>query len=126
MYKDGTMANEFIGESLFEMTVPISSAYALTGFDIWAEAVEGKKFNEISEERMKKLREDWAESSLTRRDMIHKNYQVFKHNQQAFSNLLKKYEETYFTDKEINPLIELENIFLNEKEVQLAKSKNIV
>jgi len=81
MYKDGTMANEFIGESLFEMTVPISSAYALTGFDIWAEAVEGKKYNEISEERIKKLRQDWAESSLTRRDMIHKNYQVFKHNQ---------------------------------------------
>jgi hypothetical protein len=36
MYKDGTMANEFIAESLFEMTVPISSAYALTGFEIWA------------------------------------------------------------------------------------------
>jgi hypothetical protein len=55
MYRDGTMANEFISEALFEMTVPISSVYGPTGIVQWMEEVEGKKYEKISKERRAEL-----------------------------------------------------------------------
>jgi hypothetical protein len=97
MYRDGTMANEFIAEALFEMTVPISSVYGPTGVVQWIENIEGKKYEELNstEEgraRIKELTKQWEDGSIARREIVHRNYQVFKHNQQAFNNLLKKYE----------------------------------
>jgi hypothetical protein len=55
MYRDGTMANEFIAEALWEMTVPISSIYGPTGIVQWMEEVEGKKYKEITKERRDEL-----------------------------------------------------------------------
>ena len=125
MYRDGTMANEFIAEALFEMTVPISSIYGPTGLVQWMEDVEGKKYEEITKERRNELTKQWEDGSIARREIVHRNYQVFKHNQQAFNNLLKKYEQDYFTDNEENVIRNLEEIFLGDKgrEIGLTKTK---
>jgi hypothetical protein len=55
MYRNGSMANEFIGEALFEMDSHISSAYAPTDFMRWAEEKSGKKFTELSDSDRSKL-----------------------------------------------------------------------
>ena len=128
MYRDGTMANEFIAEALFEMTVPISSVYGPTGLVQWIEDVEGKKYEEITKERRAELTKQWEDGSIARREIVHRNYQVFKHNQQAFNNLLKKYEQNYFTDNEENVIRNLEEIFLGDKgrEKSLMQSRDII
>ena len=110
MYRDGTMANEFIAEALWEMTVPISSVYGPTGFSKWVEDTEGKSFEEVqkNEDRYKELKKQWDDGSISRREIVHRNYQVFKHNQQAFIDLLNKYEQNYFTDNEDNIIRNLE------------------
>lgn len=123
-YKNGEVANEFIGEALFELDTQISSAYAPTDFRRWAEDESGKKFTELSDSERNSLQARWKEASINRRDIIHRAYQVFKNNQQALSNLLKKHEEQYF-QKNDNILRELENIFIN-KESELTNSKNII
>lgn len=115
MYRDGTMANEFIAEALWEMTVPISSIYGPTGLVQWMEDVEGKKYEEISDDRRKELTKQWEDGSISRREIVHRNYQVFKHNQQAFINLLNEHEQNYFTDNEENVLRNLEQLFLGDK-----------
>ena len=115
MYRDGTMANEFIAEALWEMTVPISSVYGPTGIVQWMEEVEGKKYEEITKERRDELTKQWEDGSISRREIVHRNYQVFKHNQQAFIDLLNKYEQNYFTDNEDNIIRNLEQLFLGDK-----------
>jgi hypothetical protein len=115
MYRDGTMANEFIAEALFEMTVPISSVYGPTGLIQWMEDIEGKKYENITQDRRQELTKQWEDGSIARREIVHRNYQVFKHNQQAFNNLLKKYEQNYFTDNEENVIRNLEELFLGNK-----------
>ena len=115
MYRDGTMANEFIAEALWEMTVPISSVYGPTGLIKWMEDVEGKKYEEISDDRRKELTKQWEDGSISRREIVHRNYQVFKHNQQAFINLLNEHEQNYFTDNEENVLRNLEQLFLGDR-----------
>ena len=102
MYKNGSMANEFIGEALFEMDSHISSAYAPTDFIRWAEEKSGKKYTELSDTDRTKLQKEWKEGNISRRESIHRAYQVFKQNQQALSELLKKHEENYFTDNKEN------------------------
>lgn len=128
MYRDGTMANEFIAEALFEMTVPISSVYGPTGLVQWMEDVEGKKYEEITKDRRDELTKQWEDGSIARREIVHRNYQVFKYNQQAFNNLLKKYEQNYFTDNEENVIRNLEEIFLGNRgrEKSLAQSRDII
>ena len=128
MYRDGTMANEFIAEALFEMTVPISSVYGPTGLIQWMEEVEGKKYKDITQDRRQELTKQWEDGSIARREIVHRNYQVFKHNQQAFNNLLKKYEQNYFTDNEENVIRNLEELFLGDKgrEQSLSKSSDII
>lgn len=133
MYRDGTMANEFIAEALFEMTVPISSVYGPTGLVQWIEDIEGKKYEELNsteegKARIKELTKQWEDGSIARRETVHRNYQVFKHNQQAFNDLLKKYEQNYFTDNEENVIRNLEEIFLGDRgrEKSLTQSRDII
>lgn len=128
MYRDGTMANEFIAEALFEMTVPISSVYGPTGLIQWMEDIEGKKYENITQDRRQELTKQWEDGSIARREIVHRNYQVFKHNQQAFNNLLKKYEQNYFTDNEENVIRNLEELFLGNRgrEQSLSQSNDIV
>lgn len=133
MYRDGTMANEFIAEALWEMTVPISSVYGPTGLVQWIEDTEGKKYEELNStesgrKKIEDLTKQWTDGSIARREIVHRNYQVFKHNQKAFTNLLKKYEQKYFTENEENVVRDLEKIFLGDKgrEVALANSDDII
>lgn len=128
MYRNGTMANEFIAEALFEMTVPISSVYGPTGLVQWMEDIEGKKYEEITQDRKQELTKQWEDGSIARREIVHRNYQVFKHNQQAFNNLLKKYEQSYFIDNEENVIRNLEEIFLGDRgrEKSLTQSRDII
>lgn len=128
MYKNGSMANEFIGEALFEMDSHISAAYAPTDFMRWAEEKSGKKFTELSDTDRDKLKKEWQEGNISRRESIHRAYQVFKQNQNALSNLIKKFEEDYFTENKSNVFKQIENIFLgnNGTESQLAQSADII
>ena len=125
MYRNGTMANEFIREALWEMSVPISSIYGPTGFAKWVEDTEGKKFEEVQKDdaRYKELKKQWDEGSISRREIVHRNYQVFKRNQQAFINLLNKYEQNYFTDNEESIIRNLEQLFLGNKGREKALSE---
>jgi len=59
MYRNGSMANEFIGEALFEMDSHISAAYAPTDFMRWVEEKSGKKFTELSDTDRDKLKKEW-------------------------------------------------------------------
>lgn len=126
MYKNGSMANEFIGEALFEMDSHISSAYASTDFIRWAEEKSGKKYTELSDTDRTKLQKEWKEGNISRRESIHRAYQVFKQNQRALSELLKKHEENYFTDNKENVFRTLEDLFLNTSEVGLTQSADII
>jgi hypothetical protein len=74
MYRDGTMANEFIAEALFEMTVPISSVYGPTGLIQWMEDIEGKKYENITQDRRQELTKQWEDGSIARREIVHRNY----------------------------------------------------
>lgn len=125
MYKNGSMANEFIGEALFEMDSHISSAYA-PDFITWAEEKSGKKYIELSNTDREKLEKEWEEGNIVRREFMHKAYQVFKKNQRALSELLKKHEENYFTDNKENVFRTLEDLFLNTSEVRLTQSADII
>lgn len=125
-YKNGSMANEFIGEALFELDTNISSAYAPTDFRRWVEEQSKKKFTELSDSERSDYQKRWNEASINRREIIHNAYQVFKQNQKALSDVLKKHEEEYYQDNDKNILRELESLFLNDTETTLTKSKNIV
>lgn len=129
MYRNGSMANEFISEALFEMDSHISSgAYGNTDFNFWIEEQTGKKKFELSKSEVKNWWDKWNEGSITRRNSIHKTYQIFKYNQQALSNLLQKFEEDYFTDNQENVFRSLESLFLgdNGSEATLAQSSDII
>lgn len=128
MYRNGSMANEFIGEALFEMDSHISSAYAPTDFMRWAEEKSGKKFTELSDSDRNKLQKEWQEGNISRRESVHRAYQVFKQNQIVLSNLIKKFEEDYFTENKENVFKQLEDIFLgdNGTEAKLAQSADVV
>ena len=128
MYRNGSMANEFIGEALFEMDSHISAAYAPTDFMRWAEEKSGKKFTELSDTDRNKLEKEWQEGNISRRESVHRAYQVFKQNQVALSNLIKKFEEDYFTENKGNTFKALEDIFLGNggREATLAQSADII
>lgn len=128
MYRNGSMANEFIGEALFEMDSHISAAYGPTDFARWAEEKSGKKLTELSDTERTSLQKEWDEGNISRRESIHRAYQVFKQNQTALSNLLQKFEEDYFTDNQENVFRSLESLFLgdNGSEVTLTQSADIV
>ena len=128
MYRNGSMANEFIGEALFEMDSHISAAYGPTDFARWAEEKSGKKLTELSDTERISLQKEWNEGNISRRESIHRAYQVFKQNQTALSNLLQKFEEDYFTDNQENVFRSLESLFLgdNGSEVTLTQSADIV
>lgn len=125
-YKNGAMANEFISEALFELDTNVSSAYAPTDFRRWVEEQSNKKFTELSDSERSDYQNKWKEASINRREIIHRAYQVFKQNQIALSDVLKKHEEEYYQDNEKNILRELESLFINDVETNLTKSKNII
>lgn len=128
MYRNGSMANEFIGEALFEMDSHISAAYGPTDFARWAEEKSGKKLTELSDTERTSLQKEWNEGNISRRESIHRAYQVFKQNQTALSNLLQKFEEDYFTDSQENVFRSLESLFLgdNGSEATLVQSSDII
>lgn len=124
-YKNGEVANEFISEALFELDTHISAAYAPTDFRRWAEEDSGKKFTELSDSERISLQNRWKESSTKRRDIIHRAYQVFKNNQKALSDVLKKHEEEYYQDNNKNIIKNLEDVFMTTEE-SISKSSDVV
>lgn len=121
-YKDGSMGSEFIKEALFEIDTNISSAYGPTDFRRWLFDQTGKHLEELSESEISNYQEKWKEASINRREIVHRAYQVFKKNQAALSDLIKKHEEDYFADKRETILKNLEALFLGtefsfEKEI---------
>ena len=99
-YKDGRKSDEFIQDALFEMVTGISSSYIETDPYRYAESVEKKPFNDIPKERQLQLLKEFKDSEISRRELIHWARKVHIKNQEVLAEMMNKFNEDYFKNKD--------------------------
>ena len=101
-YKDGRMSDEFIQDALFEMISGISSFYVKTDPWRYAEEIENKAYNEIPVERRAELFKQYQEQkkNIANRELMHKARLVHIQNQEYLADMMEKFNEAYFKDKD--------------------------
>ena len=109
----GKRSGEYIEKALFEMSEDISNAFMAVSFVAYAEAKEGKKLNEIPQDRLKILQQEWKDYSKgSRKDDLETAFRIFKHINLLTSGALQNYDAKYFGEATSNNLLaDLETIF---------------
>ena len=108
---DGKKSDEFIADALFEMTTALSGENTLTTFPLYAEAISGKKFADISNQDKESYRQSYKIFMETEaRDRIHVLSQVYRQAAEQSSKVLKSQEQTYLQNfeqlKKLNELVQ--------------------
>jgi hypothetical protein len=96
------------------MTEDISSLFMDVNKIQFIENLEGKKINEISEDRLKVLEKQWNDfSEYNRKDKLEMAFRIFKAANINASDMLKMYNDTYFdpNKNEDNVIATIQNIF---------------
>lgn len=116
-YLDGTMSKEFIQDSLFEMSDAIRSGYdVLANFHNYVQAIEAKPANQVGENRLQELKEQWEaiKESGQVRQQIHQARQIFSFINQKFSDSVRNHDVQYFNDTEGSLLQELTDSLITD------------
>lgn len=94
----GKRANEFLQDSLYEMTDAINNNFIKPSFIRYAEYKAKKKFNEIPENLLGKLQQEWkAWGEMDRAEQVHQSAEIFKNvlvnSMPILTQNVAKYEE---------------------------------
>ena len=94
----GKRANEFLQDSLYEMTDAINNNFIKPSFIRYAEYKTKKKFNEIPENLLGKLQQEWkAWGEMDRAEQVHQSAEIFKNvlvnSMPILTQNVAKYEE---------------------------------
>lgn len=103
----GKRANEFLQDSLYEMTDAINNNFIKPSFIRYAEYKTKKKFNEIPENLLGKLQQEWkAWGEMDRAEQVHQSAEIFKNvlvnSMPILTQNVAKYEELLQSQDVIN------------------------
>lgn len=95
-YKDGTMKNEFLKDTLFVMESHIANAFAPTNFKFFAEKISGKKWEDLTKQERIDLEQQYIDNRGDIREKIHEGRVIYERLSYLFGDVLRNHEDKYF------------------------------